>query len=147
MQLLNGIVVWTGIPLSTPEASVSNTTLCCLTKLETTGQHWTKAGKDQTRGEKTKVAFRNACEGLALKNQCWGAKGGPWQLKGRKGQPCCHSKERSEEDSLYWKRSPSCKHKGHLLSFSLGQLQENWTMFKYIPRNYEVWPPINFSKF
>lgn len=52
MQLINGIVVWTGIPLSTPEASVSNTTLCCLTKLETTGQHWTKAGKDQTRGEK-----------------------------------------------------------------------------------------------
>lgn len=71
-------------------------------KLGGPGQYWTKAGKDQTRGGKRKDAFRNACEGLTLMDQ-WSE-----QLKGRKWQPCCHSKERSEAGSLYWNRFPGC---------------------------------------
>lgn len=49
----------------------STTLLCCLPKLETKRQYGTKAGKDQTRGEKRKDAFRNACEGLTWMDR-WG---------------------------------------------------------------------------
>lgn len=68
-----------------------NTTLCCLPTLVTTGQQWTKSGKDCSQAWEDDGAFTSACEGLALKNQ-WGLV--REQLKGRKWQPRCHSTER-----------------------------------------------------
>lgn len=87
--------------------------LCCLPKLETTGQDGTKAGKDQTRGEKRKDAFRNGCEGLSLMDR-WGG------TAEREEVTALLSLQRQKRGRLtVLKKVSQPQHKGHPLSSQL----------------------------